>query len=256
MGVQRGLPARFILVALLIFLAIVLVGCGVDSPQNTFSPVGEVARKQRDLLFLALWPAIVIFVVVEGVLIYALFRFRARKGGELPKQIHGNPRLEIAWTLAPALLLFILAFPIVKGIVDLAKKPPADSLPVNVTGVQWNWLFSYPDYGINTIGELHIPVGRTVKFSLHSNDVIHSFWLPRLGGKLDVIPGRNNEYWLKADEPGDYSGQCAEFCGLGHANMRMHVVVQSETDFQAWVNQQKAAVPSAQPNLALQAPSN
>jgi cytochrome c oxidase subunit 2 len=135
---------------------------------------------------------------------------------------------------------------------------------VKVIGFQWNWQFEYPQYvddqgrPLTIIGtcpsrcpELHIPVGREVAITLESADVIHSFWVPRLAGKLDAVPGRSNRMWLRADEPGVYAGQCAEFCGLGHALMRFTVVAQGEEEFQAWVNEQLGVGSAGQgPDLA------
>jgi len=222
-----------------------LTGCGVVTPQNTFAPEGEVADKQRDLFNLVLWPAVAVLVLVEGLLVIAVMRFRRKKDDEpLPRQVHGNARLELAWTIAPAVLLLVIAVPTVVAIVDLGRAPAADALRVDVTGRQWIWQFEYPEFkdaqgkALSVFNELHIPVGREIGAYLHSADVIHSFWVPRLAGKLDVIPGRENRMWFNAKEPGTYSGQCAEFCGLGHAGMRLTVVAETEEEFNAWVQQQ------------------
>ena len=239
--------SRLLAAALLVSMLILTVGCGVDTPQNTFAPEGEVAEKQRDLFNLVLWPAVAIFVIVEGMLIIALMRFRQRREQEpLPKQVHGNTRLEIAWTIAPAILLLVLAVPTTASIIDLGRAPAADALQVRVTGFQWAWQFEYldPEYmdadgePLLSLGELHIPVGREIGIELESLDVVHSFWIPRLAGKLDAIPGRTNRMWFNATTAGTLSGQCAEFCGLGHADMRLIVVAESEEEFQAWVDEQ------------------
>ncbi|MBI2913297.1 MAG: cytochrome c oxidase subunit II [Chloroflexi bacterium] len=236
---------RLLVAALLIAAVLLLTGCGVVTPQNTFAPEGEVADKQRDLFYLVLWPAVVILILVEGLLVIAVMRFRRRKDDEPPpKQVHGNTRLELAWTIAPAILLLFIAVPTVAAIVDLGRAPAADALRVDVTGRQWIWQFEYPEFTdadgkpLSVFNELHIPVGKEIGAYLHSADVIHSFWVPRLAGKLDVIPGRENRMWFNAEEPGTYSGQCAEFCGLGHAGMRMTVVAQTEEEFNAWVQEQ------------------
>ena len=239
-------------IGLLVGLVILLAGCGVDTPQNTFAPEGEVAEKQRDLFNLVLWPAVVIFIIVEGLLVYALVRFRHRRGNEgLPKQVHGNTKLEIVWTVLPAALMIGLAVPTIGGIIDLGRPPAKDALQVTVTGFQWNWMIEYQEYTdadgnpLVVIGtcptscaEMHVPVGREVAVYLESSDVIHSFWIPRLGGKLDAIPGRTNVTWFNAPTPGTYQGQCAEFCGIGHAEMRMSVVAESQEEFEAWVKEQ------------------
>lgn len=244
--VRLGLVA-----ALLALGALIAAGCTTESTPNTFSPGGDVAQKQKDLFQLAMWPAIAIFFLVEGGLVYALWRFRRRRQDALPKQTHGNTRLEVAWTIAPTLLLAGLAVPMVAGIIDLAKSPGADALELHVRGFQWNWQFEYPQYTdddgkpLTIIGacpsrcpEVYVPVGRDISVTLEAADVIHSFWVPRLAGKLDAIPGRTNRMWFNVTKPGRYGGQCAEFCGLEHAQMKMTVVAVSQEEFERWVNEQ------------------
>ncbi len=260
MGGNSVQVRRFVTAALLIALLALLVGCGaVDDPQNTFAAEGDVARKQRDILIVwVLGPAAVIFVVVQALLIYAVIRFRRKKGQELPRQVHGNIRLEYAWTIAPAILLLIIAVPTVAGVIDLGRDAADDALQVRVIGQQFSWTFQYPDLTdaegnpLTVIGlpgevgkpstgrpaELHIPVDREIGVTLESVDVIHSFWVPKLAGKLDVVPGRTNSMWFNATKIGSYSGQCAEFCGFQHADMRLIVVAESEEDFEAWVADQ------------------
>lgn len=234
----------FALLGSLLAMAVLLSSCGVfSSPQNTFSPAGEVARDQKNLFLLTMWPALLIMLFVELGLVYILIRFRRRKDNDpLPPQVHGNNRLEIAWTVAPVLLLAVFVPPVIAGIIDFADTPN-NAVEVDVTGFQWAWQFAYPtgegDQAIQSpIGELHIPVGEDILLKLHSPDVNHSFWVPKLAGKTDVIPGRNNHMWLRADKPGEYSGQCAEFCGLGHAQMRFKVIAESRPDFEAWLQDQ------------------
>ncbi len=251
MGVQRT-HLRLAVTALLVALLALLVGCGaVDDPQNTFAPEGDVARKQRDLLIVwVLGPATVILVLVFGVLGYSLIRFRRKSEHELPKQVHGNNRLEIAWTIAPAILLLIIAVPTIDAVIDLGRGPADDAVKVNVIGRQFFWTFEYPDipddegkpltvFGLaGKPAEMHIPVDREIGITLEAFDVIHSFWVPKLAGKLDAVPGRTNRMFLNATKIGSYSGQCAEFCGLGHADMKMIIVAESEEDFQEWVTDQ------------------
>ncbi len=246
MGVNSVQVRRLVAAALLTALLALLVGCGaVDDPQNTFAAEGDVARKQRDILIVwVLGPAAVIFVVVQALLIYAVVRFRRKKGQELPRQVHGNNRLEIAWTIAPAILLLIIAVPTVEGVIDLGRDAADDALRVNVKAQQFSWVFQYPDLvdaegkPLLALNELHIPVDREIGVTLESMDVVHSFWVPKLAGKLDAIPGRQNTMWFNATRVGSYSGQCAEFCGLQHADMRLIVVAESEEDFEAWVADQ------------------
>jgi cytochrome c oxidase subunit 2 len=183
----------------------------------------------------------VVFVGVWGALIYIILRYRHKGGAPtIPPQTHGNTRLEIAWTIAPALVLIVIMVPTVRDIFQNAQPPEGSNpLPVTVTGHQWWWEFEYPELGVVTANELHMPVGRVVNFSLESADVIHSFWVPKIGGKRDNIPGRTNELWLQGDVPGVYSGQCAELCGDSHANMRFTVIVESQADFDAWIARMK-----------------
>jgi cytochrome c oxidase subunit 2 len=246
-------------IALVLGGAFLFSGCGLFSgPQNTFAPTGEVARDQKNLFLLTMWPALVILCLVEFGLVFIVWRFRRKKGDTgLPPQVHGNNKLEIAWTIAPIILLALFIAPTIGGIIDLGRTP-AGSMEVDVNGVQWAWQFSYPDPAGGPaiqapIGEMHIPIGRDIAIKLHSNDVNHSFWIPKLAGKTDAIPGRANHMWLKGDVLGTFSGQCAEFCGLGHATMRFTVTVESQADFDAWLKQQAAAQTGAgQPQLAFQ----
>jgi cytochrome c oxidase subunit 2 len=239
---RRLLPALL----LLGLLALLLSGCETDTPQNTFAAEGEVARDQRFIFYLAMWPALAILILVNVGLLVIVMRFRRRSPDELPVQTHGNTRLEIAWTIAPAILLMILAVPMMAILFDIGRDPDPDAYPVEVHGVQWQWIFRYPEIldeegePLATIGEVHFPAGRQVAFHLTSGDVIHSFWIPRLGGKLDVIPGTTNVLWLIADNPGSFAGQCAEFCGLLHADMRLTAHAHSEEDFEAWVAEMTA----------------
>ncbi len=208
-----------------------------DLPQNSLDPAGPEARTIDNLWWLVFWIATAIFVVVEAALLYAVVRFRKRDGAEQAvKQVHGNTRLEIVWTIVPAVLLAALAVPTVATLLDLRQEPtPAENaLQIEVIGHQWWWEFRYPDYGFSTANEMHIPAGRPVYLTMTSNDVIHSFWVPRLGGKRDLVPGRETNLTLEADEPGVYLGQCAEFCGVAHADMRQRVFAQTEEEFEAW----------------------
>ena len=262
MGVNSVQMRRLVSVALLIALVGLLIGCAGADPeldQNTFAPEGDVARMQRDILIVwVLGPAAVIFVVMQALLIYAVIRFRRKKGQELPRQVHGNNRLEYAWTIAPAILLLMLIVPTVAGVIELGRDAADDALRVRVVGQQFSWTFQYLDLTdaegkpLTVIGlpgevgkpstgrpaELHIPVDREIGVTLESVDVIHSFWVPKLAGKLDVVPGRTNSMWFNATKIGSYSGQCAEFCGFQHADMRLIVVAESEEDFEAWVADQ------------------
>jgi cytochrome c oxidase subunit 2 len=188
--------------------------------------------------------ALVVFVFVEGALIWTIIRDRKHPDDQsLPRQVFGNSRLEVTWTVIPLMLVVILFVMTVRTMSAVAApgEKPSD-LNLRIVGHRWWWEFDYPDLGVVSANELHIPVGKTVQVKLESVDVIHSFWVPQLSGKTDVIPGQHNTMWLKGDQPGEYVGQCAEFCGTEHALMRFRVFVDTQADFDAWLtNQQKAA---------------
>jgi cytochrome c oxidase subunit 2 len=241
--------------AVLALGAFLFVACGQGLPQNTFEPAGPNADLQRNLFFLAFWIAVAIFVLVEGLIVFAAIRYRARRREEAPVQIHGNTRLEIVWTIIPALLLLFIGVPTIQGIFTLAAQPGGDVLNVKVIAHQWWWEFEYPDDGIVTANELHIPVGRPVLLSMEVKEtpggqekfgiepakaVIHSLWVPRLSGTQDIIPGRVTTMSLQADAPGVYLGQCKEFCGTAHANMRFRVIAQTAGEYDRWVTAQRA----------------
>jgi len=211
-------------------------------PQTTLEPKSAIAGEINDLLNnIVVW-VVVIFVLVEGALVVTVMRFRRRAGGPAPKPIHGNTALEVTWTLIPAIILAFIAVPTVKTIFRVADVPK-NALEVRVTGHQWWWEFNYPQLGVTTANELHLPLGRPVAFTLESVDVIHSFWVPAFSGKRDVIPGRTNHMWFAPAATGEFPGQCAEFCGASHANMMFKVFVAPQADFDAWIKQQKAPVP-------------
>ena len=240
--------SRFVRMGLLTgLLAIILAACsGENLPYNTLNPAGPVAQKQADLFWLVFWIAAVVFVLVEAGLLYVIWRFRRRSPADTPKQVHGNTRLEIAWTIIPALLLAGVAVPTVGTIFDLAESPEG-AMRVEITAHQWWWEVNYPDLGVVTANDIHIPTGEQVTFELESKDVIHSFSVPRLAGKQDVVPGRINTLNLSADAPGVYRGQCQEFCGLSHANMKFRVIAQEPTEFDAWVEEQLQDVAAPPP---------
>ncbi len=226
-----------------------------DVPQNSLNPAGPVAEKVDSLFWMVFWIATAIFVLVSLALVFIVLRFRERRGKQRQvKQLHGNTRLEIAWTIVPAVLLAAVAVPTISTLFEIRSAPdPEDhALEIEVIGHQWWWEFRYPDYGFSTANEMHIPVGRTVYLTLTSADVIHSFWVPRLSGKRDAVPGRETHILMEADAPGTYIGQCAEFCGLAHADMRQRVFAQTPEEFEAWATaqMQPATVPTAGAALA------
>ena len=216
-------------------VALVLAGCTPDHyPQTALRPLSDFGRIGDDIQTTTIKWAILVFVLVEGALLYAIFRFRGKPTDPEPTQTHGNTTIEIVWTVIPALILAAIAVPTVRGIFQMNATPAADALEVQVIGHQWWWEFRYPTLNLTTANELHIPVGQTVSLKMGTVDVIHSFWLPRMAGKRDVFPNRETRLWFKADSAGEYSGQCAEFCGMEHARMAFHVRAQSPEEFQAW----------------------
>ena len=251
------LRSRYAFVALLALLVVGLLASGcigdADTPQNTLAPEGEVARQQRDLFMLAMWPALAVMIFVEVAIVVMLLRFRRRKDDQIPKQTHGNTPLELAWTIAPAIIIVaFVGVPMVPVIFELGRDPADDAYPVKVTGIQWVWQFEYPEIvndegaALITLGEpLHVPAGREVALTITSLDVNHSFGVPRLFGTRDAIPGQEERMWIEVDNPGSYAGQCRELCGTGHADMKVTVIAQSEADFQAWSEEMAAGVRSA-----------
>jgi cytochrome c oxidase subunit 2 len=217
-------------------LALLAAACSPDHyPQTALRPISDFARIGDDIQTQTFYWALGVFVLVEGALLYAIFRFRGKPDDPEPRQIHGNTTIEIIWTVIPALILAAIAVPTVRGIFATSAIPAADALKVQVVGHQWWWEFRYPDLGITTANELHIPVGQTVSLRMGTADVVHSFWPPRFAGKRDVFPNRETRLWFKAEQVGEYPGQCAEFCGIQHGRMAFRVRAQTPDDFQSWV---------------------
>jgi cytochrome c oxidase subunit 2 len=221
-------------------VGLILAGCGLlNSPATTLTPRSDFGwTSHRIFLQILRWDT-AIFLVVQLLLLVAVFRFRERDPKVVPPQVRGNALLELAWTLIPAVILIFIAFPTVAAIFRTQSAPPKDAIRVKVVGHQWWWEFQYPDLGVVTASDLHLPAGRPVSLEIASTDVIHSFWVPQLGGKRDAIPGSLTRIVLTADAPGEYYGQCAEFCGVSHANMRHLAVVDAPEAFAAWVAKQK-----------------
>lgn len=221
-------------------------------PPSALDPKGPNGAAISTLFGIVLAIAAVVFVIVEGMLLFSAWRFRQRANdASEPQQIHGNTRFEIAWTIAPAILvvvLFVLALQ-TQQTLDAKPAPASDQLTVKVIGHQWWWEYQYPDLSITTATDLVIPTGKVVNLEITAADVIHSFWIPQLNGKTDAFPNRVNRSWIQADAAGVYYGQCAELCGPSHANMRAVVVAKDQADFDAWVQQQQA-LPTPQADAA------
>jgi cytochrome c oxidase subunit 2 len=222
-----------------------IAACNGHYPQTTFAPTSEFGREVNDLFTTIFWWAVVVFVLVEAMLLFTVLKFRERPGSPEPKDIHGHTAMEIAWTLAPAVILIFVAVPTIKTIFKVDGSAPANALQVKVIGHQWWWEYQYPDLGVTTANELHLPQGKTAAIAITSADVIHSFWPPRQGGKRDAIPGKINRIAFTPDSTGIYLGQCAEFCGASHAHMGLRVVVEDSATFAQWVAQQKEVPPAS-----------
>lgn len=229
------------------FAGFALAGCFGGGKQSTIQPESDSAQIIQDVYALVTWIDLGILIVVGGMLLVAMVRYRESRQTDvdIPKQVHGNIKLEIIWTTVPAILLIFIAIPTWQGIFRAAAPPRAEALQIEAIGHQWWWEFRYPTLGIVTANEMHVPVGKPVVIKTYSVDVIHSFWLPRLAAKIDALPGKSNEVWFTPHNVGKYYGQCAEFCGTSHANMRMLAFVDSEADFDKWAaRQEQAPVPT------------
>jgi cytochrome c oxidase subunit 2 len=218
---------------------------------NMFNPLATPADEVVKMAVLSLLICGAIFVIVAGLLAYIIFKFRRRPGDDTaePPQVYGSNQIEIAWTVIPLLIVFVLIMVTARVVSAVQNKGfPADAIHATVIGHQWWWELRYPDLGIVTANELHVPVssadgGLPTVLTLQSVDVIHSFWIPQLAGKTDVIPNRDNKMWIDPRETGVYFGNCAEYCGTQHANMLIRVVVHPKAEFEAWVaNEKKPAV--------------
>jgi len=209
-----------------------------------FKSISTQGQAISNLFILTLLIATAILILVTGLVLYASFRYRRRPGEGEPKQVFGHRNLEIAWTAAPAVLLAVLAV-LTLYTMRLADPTAAASAQpdVVITGHQWWWEVRYPRSGLVTANEIHLPAGQKMLAEIDSADVIHSFWVPQLGRKMDAIPGRPNRLWLEAGTPGTYLGTCAEYCGTQHAWMRIRVIVQPPAEFDAWRQQQLQAPP-------------
>jgi cytochrome c oxidase subunit II len=260
-------PRRLLAAALPALIAVAVTACNAQYPNSVFTSHTENNRDVGDLFKILFYLGTFVFIFVEGILLWTIFRYRRRSENDRPKHVHGNTTLEILWTAIPALILAFIAVPTVRVIFKSQAKASADALQVQVIGHQWWWEFRYPQYTstepggridtVTTANELYLPVGRKVSFSLTSQDVIHSFSIPQLAGKRDLMANRTNYLWFTPDSVNEnaWNGFCAEFCGTSHANMHFKVLTVTPANFESWAAHQKtmaafgavSAAPAASP---------
>jgi cytochrome c oxidase subunit II len=259
-----------VLLALLVTAVPATAGPILPEAGDGAQPAGDI----RTLYGIVLIIAIVVFLGVEGVLFWCLFKFRAKRG-RVAAQIHGNTGLEIGWTVGAAVILVFLTvatFVLLPGIknpaasdidengnpvagnaafaaTDQEAPPGGVSMNIKVDGMQYAWQFTYPDNGdrrVYAFTDMYVPVGMTITLDIGSNDVQHSWWIPELGGKFDALPGYTNKTWFKVTEPGRFKGQCAELCGRNHANMYASVIALPYDEWKAWYDRQATDLEAAE----------
>jgi cytochrome c oxidase subunit 2 len=238
---------RLIRLAALVGSAVILSACSIieveENPLTTFEPAGPFAEQIDSLFWLVFWIATGVFVLVMGGLVLILFVFRDKGEPDQkePKQLHGSPKLEVLWTVIPALILAAIAVPTVSSVFELTECG-TDSMEIEVIGHQWWFEYYYPEADIHTANVMVIPEDQEICAVMTSEDVLHNFWIPSLNGKRYLVPGQTTELRLQADETGEYWGHCAEFCGLSHSLMRARVQAVTATEFEEWLgNQQQPA---------------
>jgi cytochrome c oxidase subunit 2 len=217
-----------------------LAACSSHVPNTTLDPQTEFGRDIDQLWDILLIGGVTVFALVVLALLFVVVKYRHREGAPEPKAIYGNAVLEIVWTLIPAVVLAFIAVPTVRTIFRTQAEAGPNALQVEVVGHQWWWEFRYPQYGVVTANELYLPVGRTVDFALTTVDVVHSFWIPQLGGKRDLVANDTNHVWFTPESAFAWNGFCAEYCGSSHANMRFRVVTVPPAQFDAWIAHQKS----------------
>ncbi len=259
----------------LILLALPDVAFAQSTP-SPLLPASPNASLVAGLFWIVFWMAVIVFLLVEGLLIYAAIRFRRRSDDEQPVQVHGNTRAEIAWTVGPALIaaaIFALSLQVM-----LTDRPPdsegvsavsvaslcfssdvsadevaaflaTSTMTIDIVGNQWWWELNYEDYGFFTAADMYVPVGEVVSLRMTSRDVVHAWWIPQLGGKRDVYPGATTYAWFQVTEPGIYEGHCTEMCGDSHAYMPMRVIALEPEEFDRWLAQRQDDVPAASTEL-------
>ena len=217
------------------------------SVANIFKPLATPAASEKSIALFVFAITGAIFLVVAGLIAYTIWKFRRRPDDDTaqePPQVYGSNQIEVAWTVIPILIVFVLIGVTARVIAAVENaSPPKAMVKLKVIGHQWWWQLEYPDYGVVTANEIHVPISDSGKnatyIQLESMDVIHSFWVPQLSGKTDLIPNRTNYMWIDPEEPGIYLGNCAEYCGTQHANMLLRVIAEPRDRFKEWISQQQ-----------------
>ena len=235
--------------ALTVGFALLLAACGQNYPNSIFHQRTDFNRDVDFLFKILIYAGTAVFIFVEAILVWTLIKYRHRPGRPDPEHVHGNTTLEITWTVIPLFILVLIGFPTVKTIFKTQAKARADALQVEVIGHQWWWEFRYPQYNVVTANELYLPLGRTVNFTLKTQDVIHSFWVPALAGKRDLVSNHTNYLWYTPDSTTAtaFNGACVEYCGASHANMRFKTFTVSPADFESWAAHQSSAAIGTSP---------
>jgi cytochrome c oxidase subunit 2 len=237
--VRRKLPS--LALVLLVALATAGVAAAANGGFTPVQPESPNASHTQTAYYLILGFTGAIFVLVEGLLVVFVWKYRSRGRARTVEgaQVHGHTRLELIWTALPVLILAVIAGFVFYELPSIDSAPAAaDPIHITVEGHQYYWQFDYVDSPSHarSIGTLHVPVGSVVELKVVSPDVIHSWWIPALGGKIQAIPGRTNHFWFRADKPGSYSGQCAELCGVFHASMRATVIAGSQQSYEHYIS--------------------
>ncbi len=220
-----------------------LGACGPNSIFTHYTETNSDVFGLHQRLFIL---GTIVFVIVEALLLYVILKFRRKPGQAEPRHVHGNTTLEVLWTAIPAVILIFIAVPTVRTIFRTQAKARPGALQVEVIGHQWWWEFRYPEYNITTANELYLPTGRTVNFALKTADVLHSFWIPQLSGKRDLIANHTNYLWFTPDSTQltgarSFYGNCTEYCGASHANMKFRAYTVTPAQFASWVKGQQQA---------------